>query len=84
VNYPRAADGAWFLTQFERWGMIDARADYGEIAARINQTQLYREAAARVGVAVPGDEHSQVLVDGKVWGSDTVSKAYAQSFAIRA
>ncbi|MFM0281236.1 CmpA/NrtA family ABC transporter substrate-binding protein [Paraburkholderia sediminicola] len=84
VNYPRATDGAWFLTQFERWGMIDARADYEEIAAQINQTQLYREAAARVGVAVPGDACSQVLIDGKVWGSDTVSKAYAQSFAIRA
>ncbi|AXL49374.1 nitrate ABC transporter substrate-binding protein [Paraburkholderia caffeinilytica] len=84
VNYPRAADGAWFLTQFERWGMIDARADYAEIAAHINQTQLYREAAARVGIAVPGDEGSQALIDGKVWGSDTVSNAYAQRFPIRA
>ncbi|CAE6764351.1 CmpA/NrtA family ABC transporter substrate-binding protein [Paraburkholderia domus] len=84
VNYPRAADGAWFLTQFERWGMIDARADYAEIAAQINQTQLYREAAARVGIAVPNDERSQVLIDGQVWGSDTASKAYAQRFTIRA
>ncbi|MFM0502809.1 CmpA/NrtA family ABC transporter substrate-binding protein [Paraburkholderia caffeinilytica] len=84
VNYPRAADGAWFLTQFERWGMIDARADYAEIAAHINQTQLYREAAARVGIAVPGDEGSQVLIDGTVWGSDTPSGAYAHRFAIRA
>ncbi|MCI0150412.1 ABC transporter substrate-binding protein [Paraburkholderia sediminicola] len=84
VNYPRAADGAWFLTQFERWGMIDARADYAEIAAQINQTQLYREAAARVGVAVPNDERSQVLIDGQVWGSDTASNAYAQRFTIRA
>jgi ABC-type nitrate/sulfonate/bicarbonate transport system substrate-binding protein len=83
VNYPRASDGAWFLTQFERWGMIDARADYAEIAAQINQTQLYREAAARVGVAVPGDDISQVLVDGKVWGSSTPSATYAQSFTIR-
>jgi ABC-type nitrate/sulfonate/bicarbonate transport system substrate-binding protein len=84
VNYPRATDGAWFLTQFERWGMIDPRADYAEIAAHINQTELFREAAARVGVVVPGDERSQVLIDGKVWGSDTESKAYARSFAIRA
>ena len=84
VNYPRATDGAWFLTQFERWGMIDPRADYAEIAAHINQTELYRDAAARVGIAVPGDERSQVLIDGKVWGSDTESKAYARSFAIRA
>ncbi|CAE6729964.1 CmpA/NrtA family ABC transporter substrate-binding protein [Paraburkholderia aspalathi] len=84
VNYPRTTDGAWFLTQFERWGMIDLRADYAEIAAHINQTELYREAAARVGIVVPGDERSQVLIDGKVWGSETESKAYAQSFTIRA
>ena len=84
VNYPRTTDGAWFLTQFERWGMIDPRADYAEIAAHINQTELYREAAARVGIVVPGDERSQVLIDGKVWGSETESKAYAQSFTIRA
>ncbi|MFM0181157.1 CmpA/NrtA family ABC transporter substrate-binding protein [Paraburkholderia aspalathi] len=84
VNYPRTTDGAWFLTQFERWGMIDPRADYSEIAAHINQTELYREAAARVGIVVPGDERSQVLIDGKVWGSETEPTAYAQSFTIRA
>lgn len=84
VNYPRAADGAWFLTQFERWGMIDARADYAEIAAHINQTQLYREAATRVGIALPGNESAQVLIDGMVWSNDTASNAYAQRFTIRA
>ncbi|MFM0741057.1 CmpA/NrtA family ABC transporter substrate-binding protein [Paraburkholderia xenovorans] len=80
VNYPFASDGAWFLTQFERWGMIDARADYANLAANINQTQLYREAAARIGVAVPDKETQQVLIDGAVWPSE----AYAKGFAIRA
>lgn len=65
VNYPHAIEGAWFLTQFERWGMIDRRSDYAGIAAKINQTQLYREAAARVGVAVPGDKNSQMPIAGK-------------------
>ena len=83
VNYPRPFEGAWFLTQFERWGMIDARSDYQEIAARINQTQLYCEAAARVSVAVPGDDVQQVLIDGEVWDSSTPSAAYAERFPIR-
>ncbi|WCM24509.1 ABC transporter substrate-binding protein [Paraburkholderia bryophila] len=84
VNYPHPFEGAWFLTQFERWGMIDARTDYDAIAARINQTQLYREAATRMNVAVPGDDVAQrVLIDGKVWGRDTPSAAYASSFPIR-
>ena len=83
VNYPHPFEGAWFLTQFERWGMIDGRTDYAQIAARINQTQLYREAAARVNVAVPGEDVTQVLIDGEVWGSGVSSAGYARHFAIR-
>jgi nitrate/nitrite transport system substrate-binding protein len=83
ANYPHPFEGAWFLTQFERWGMIDARADYAQIAARINQTQLYREAAARVNVAVPGEDVTRVLIDGEPWGSGTASAGYARRFPIR-
>jgi nitrate/nitrite transport system substrate-binding protein len=83
VNYPHPFEGAWFLTQFERWGMIDARTDYAQIAAHINQTQLYREAAARVNVAVPGEDVTRVLIDGETWGSGTASAGYAGRFAIR-
>ncbi|SMG61473.1 CmpA/NrtA family ABC transporter substrate-binding protein [Paraburkholderia susongensis] len=83
VNYPHPFEGAWFLTQFERWGMIDARNDYAEIAACINQTQLYREAAARMKVAVPDGNIERELIDGEVWGSASTSAAYARRFAIR-
>jgi nitrate/nitrite transport system substrate-binding protein len=83
VNYPHPFEGAWFLTQFERWGMIDAHGDYDEIAARINQTQLYREAAARVNVAVPREDIEWKLIDGEVWGSGSQSVAYARRFSIR-
>ncbi|PRY09608.1 CmpA/NrtA family ABC transporter substrate-binding protein [Paraburkholderia sp. BL25I1N1] len=83
VNYPHAFEGAWFLTQFERWGMIDARAEYADVAARINQTQLYREAAVTVNVAVPEKGASQVLIDGETWREDTSPTAYAQRFPIR-
>ncbi|MFM0509079.1 CmpA/NrtA family ABC transporter substrate-binding protein [Paraburkholderia sp. RL17-373-BIF-A] len=83
VNYPQAFEGAWFLTQFERWGMIDARADYADIAARINQTQLYREAATAVNVAVPEEGASKVLIDGETWSDSTSPTAYAQRFPIR-
>ena len=83
VNYPRAADGVWFLTQYERWGLIGRRDDYREIAAAINQTQLYREAAQSIGIAIPPETVSQVLIDGRVWdGSDP--QGYAKGFEIRA
>ncbi|MGF6289792.1 CmpA/NrtA family ABC transporter substrate-binding protein [Paraburkholderia youngii] len=83
VNYPHPIEGAWFLTQFERWGIIDARDDYEAIAERINQTQLYREAAARVNVRVPGEDVTRELIDGEVWGSGSSPAAYGQRFAIR-
>jgi ABC-type nitrate/sulfonate/bicarbonate transport system substrate-binding protein len=83
VNYPRAADGVWFLTQYERWGMIGRLDDYRGIATAINQTQLYREAAQSIGIAIPAETASQVFIDGRVWdGSDP--QAYVKGFEIRA
>jgi len=83
VNYPRTADGVWFLTQYERWGMIGHHDDYPAIAAAINQTGLYREAAECMGIAIPADSVSQVFIDGRVWdGSDP--DGYAKGFEIHA
>jgi two-component system, oxyanion-binding sensor len=83
VNYPRRDEGVWFLTQYERWGMIGHRDDYREIAAAINQTELYRAAAKNVDVPIPAETVSQVLIDGQVWDGSNPD-AYAQSFHIRA
>jgi two-component system, oxyanion-binding sensor len=83
VNYPRRDEGVWFLTQYERWGMIGHRDDYREIAAAINQTELYRAAAKNVDVPIPAETVSQALIDGRVWDGSNPD-AYAQSFHIRA
>ncbi|AFT87889.1 CmpA/NrtA family ABC transporter substrate-binding protein [Paraburkholderia phenoliruptrix] len=83
VNYPWPFEGAWFLTQFERWGMIDARGDYAQIAGQINQTRLYHEAAAHVKVAVPAEEPAQTFMDGTRWPSATSVADFAQYFSIR-
>jgi ABC-type nitrate/sulfonate/bicarbonate transport system substrate-binding protein len=83
VNYPRPEEGVWFLTQYQRWGMIASREDYAAIAARINQTELYREAARRVGVVVPTGTVAARLIDGRVWDG-SAPHAYEQAFEIRA
>jgi nitrate/nitrite transport system substrate-binding protein len=64
VNYPRVAEGRWFLAQYRRWGLwrpssTEAAAD-DAIAASINQTQLYSEAAALAGVPAPATNETQV------------------------
>ncbi|MDR5747154.1 CmpA/NrtA family ABC transporter substrate-binding protein [Caballeronia sp. LZ029] len=83
VNYPRVSDGVWFITQYRRWGMLDADIDDGGIAASVNQTALYRDAARGAGIALPDERRSATFCDGRVWdGSDAVG--YLTGFEMRA
>ena len=83
VNFPYLSDGMWFLTQHKRWGLLKEDPDYLAIAKKINQIDLYKEAAAQVKVPVPKDVmRSSKLMDGVVWdGKDP--NAYAASFKVR-
>ncbi len=84
VPFPYLSDGMWFLTQHKRWGMLKSDPDYLVIAKKVNQIELYSQAASQVGVSVPKDPmRSSKLMDGAVWdGKDP--KAYAASFKIKA
>ncbi len=84
VNYPYLSDGMWFLTQHKRWGLLKDHPDYLKVAKEINQTELYKQAAAQVKVSVPkSDLRSSKLIDGVVWGGLDPAR-YADSFKIRA
>ncbi|WP_028227418.1 CmpA/NrtA family ABC transporter substrate-binding protein [Paraburkholderia ferrariae] len=84
VNVPHASEGVWFLTQFERWGMLARGFDYREVAQAVNQTGLYGEAAQEMRLALPGQSPSPVLIDGRRWDGDIDPHAYVEGFAIRA
>src|SRR5690606_7355420 len=81
VNFPYHSDGMWFQPQFRRWGLITEDPDYAKVAAAVNQTRLFSEAASALGMAIPASPmRSSTLIDGKVWdGSDPAG--YARSFA---
>lgn len=83
VNYPWLSDGMWFMTQHRRWGLLRTDPDYRAVAARVNRVDVYRDAAAAVGVALPEETtRRSTLMDGVVWdGSDPVK--YAGSFNLR-
>ena len=84
VNYPYLSDGMWFLTQHKRWGLLKDHPDYLGVAKAINQTELYKQAAAQVKVSVPkNDLRSSKLIDGVVWDGKDPAK-YADSFKIKA
>jgi nitrate/nitrite transport system substrate-binding protein len=84
VNFPYLSDGMWFLTQHKRWGLLKDDPDYLSVATKINQVELYKQAAAQVRVPVPQDlMRSSKLMDGVVWdGKDP--KKYAAGFKVRA
>jgi nitrate/nitrite transport system substrate-binding protein len=83
VNYPYLSDGMWFLTQHKRWGLLKDHPDYLKVAREINQTELYKQAAAQLKVSVPkSDMRSSKLVDGVVWDGKEPAK-YADSFKVR-
>ncbi|MET1077727.1 MAG: CmpA/NrtA family ABC transporter substrate-binding protein [Pseudomonas sp.] len=84
VNFPYHSDGMWFMTQFRRWGLLKEDPDYAALAARVNQSALFNEAASALHLPTQNSPlRSSTLLDGKVWdGSDPA--AYAASFSIKA
>ncbi|AZC23659.1 CmpA/NrtA family ABC transporter substrate-binding protein [Pseudomonas sessilinigenes] len=83
VNPPYLSDGMWFMTQFRRWGLLREDPDYLAVARRVQQLELYRQAAAQLGLANRPDMRSSQLIDGKVWDG-TQPAAYARSFRLHA
>lgn len=84
VSYPWLSDGIWFLTQFQRWGLLKQQPDYLAVARAINRTDIYRQAASAAGnITVPQSEmRSSTLIDGRIWdGRDPA--AWATGFAIK-
>jgi len=84
VNFPFLSDGMWFLTQHKRWGLLKDEPDYLGVAKKVNQIELYKQAATMTKTPLPKDVmRTSKLMDGVVWdGKDP--KAYAASFKIKA
>ena len=84
VNFPYLSDGMWFLTQHKRWGLLKEDPDYLAVARKVNQIELYKQAASMTNTAVPKDAmRTSKLIDGTVWDGKN-PKAYAAGFKIKA
>jgi nitrate/nitrite transport system substrate-binding protein len=73
----------WFMTQHKRWGLLKDDPDYLAVAKKVNRIDIYKDAAALAGVALPKSEmRSHKLIDGVVWdGKDP--KKYAAGFKVK-
>lgn len=53
ANFPWQSHARWYLEQMVHWGELDATDDLAAIAAHCFRSDLYREAAASLGITVP-------------------------------
>ncbi len=53
ANFPWRSHAVWFLTQMVRWQQLALPADFHAIAAAVYRPDLYREAAAALGINAP-------------------------------
>ncbi len=84
ATYPYLSDGMWFLTQHKRWGLLKSHPDYLAVAQQVNQTELYKQAAAQLKISVPkSDFRTSKLIDGVSWDGKDPAK-YADAFALKA
>jgi nitrate/nitrite transport system substrate-binding protein len=82
-NYPQPKYAVWWLSQFRRWGMVDAPPDYEGIAKKVMRTDLYEEAMKELGYQHGGrDDGAETLFDGVKFDPKD-PEGYAASFAIK-
>jgi nitrate/nitrite transport system substrate-binding protein len=62
VNAPRRAHGAWFMTQYVRFGYLKELPDVKAISDKLILSDLYREVAREMGIPVPDDDNAPFTV----------------------
>lgn len=88
ASYPFKSHDKWFLTEDIRWGYLPADLDMDALVDRVNREDLWRQAAADLGVPAEQIPTStsrgiETFFDGKVFDPEN-PKAYLDSLAIKA
>jgi nitrate/nitrite transport system substrate-binding protein len=56
INAPRKGHAIWFLSQYVRFGYLPSAPDYQRIADSLILSDLYKEAAGELKLAIPDDD----------------------------
>jgi nitrate/nitrite transport system substrate-binding protein len=83
VSYPFKSHDAWFVTEDIRWGKFAPDTDVKALVDKVNREDIWREAAAALGVKAPESPSrgKETFFDGKVFDPDNPN-AYLASLAI--
>ena len=80
-NFPSRTYGAWWLSQFRRWGMVKTAPNYKQIVEKVMRVDIYSEAMKELGVKVTATDMQPVkLADGVFDPKDP--ERYARSFSV--
>jgi nitrate/nitrite transport system substrate-binding protein len=81
-NFPQPKYATWWLTQFRRWGMVDANPDYAGVAAKVMRQDIYQAAMKELGIDPGGaNDAPETLFDGVTFDPKS-PETYATSFAV--
>ena len=67
ANFPWRSQAAWFLSQMLRWGDIDTAIDIRAVAQQVYRPDLYRQAAAALGIASPQLDEKPEGIQATTW-----------------
>jgi ABC-type nitrate/sulfonate/bicarbonate transport system substrate-binding protein len=67
ATFPWRSHAVWFLREMARWGYVDRALDFPAVAAAVYRPDLYRAAAAEVGVPAPLDDMKTEGQHGAGW-----------------
>jgi len=87
ASYPFKSHDLWFLTENQRWGYLPQDFDSRALIERVNREDLWREAAAALGVDAADIPDStsrgvETFFDGKTFDPED-PQAYLDSLAIK-
>lgn len=67
AGFPWRSHAVWLTTQMYRWGQISIPLAIGKLAEKVYRPDLYRQAAAATGVAVPVNDSKLEGVHPAAW-----------------
>ncbi|MDB5509352.1 MAG: nitrate transport protein nrtA [Hyphomicrobiales bacterium] len=87
ASFPFKSHDAWFLAEDIRWGKFEPTTDINAMVAKVNRSDIWREAAKDLGVAaadIPASDSRgpETFFDGKIFDPADPS-AYLKSLAIK-
>jgi nitrate/nitrite transport system substrate-binding protein len=67
AGFPWRSHAIWLMTQMVRWQQLPAPVRLSEVAEQIYRPDLYRYAAAALGLAAPSRDYKLEGVHGESW-----------------